>query len=110
MGNFWREWDPWNRVDDVLRTMYIMMNAPEDWDARGADAKFRAAAGTASPMQWHRGQDIMDAQDPARLAQTVRQLAQAHAGLRWRRADELNELPYSLPGNVGAGIRRAPPQ
>jgi predicted acylesterase/phospholipase RssA len=84
VGALMRELDPVVRLDDVMRTMYIMMHAPVDWESRTADAKFRAIPGNYSPMQWHNGAEIARAQESEHLDRVVARLQASYRALRWR--------------------------
>jgi len=87
VGALLREFDPVVRLDDCLRTMYIMMHAPVDWESRTADAKFRAIPGSYSPMQWHSGSAIARAQASDHLDRVVARLQASYRSLRWRQHD-----------------------
>lgn len=85
LGSLLRELDPIVRLDDCMRTMYIMMHAPVDWESRTADAKFRAIPGNYSPMQWHNGAEIARAQvEGDHLERVVARLQASYRALRWR--------------------------
>jgi predicted acylesterase/phospholipase RssA/CRP-like cAMP-binding protein len=80
-----REVEPIVRIDDCLRTMYLMMHAPDDWGARTADAKFRAIPGNYSPMRWTGGAAIAEAQRSEHLEAVVARLQASYRALRWQR-------------------------
>lgn len=111
LGVLLREVEPIVRVDDCLRTMYLMMHAPDDWGARTADAKFRAIPGNYSPMRWSGGAAIAEAQRGEHLEAVVARLQTSYRALRWqRRAPEtqrLAERPPALEFIPGVELQRA---
>jgi predicted acylesterase/phospholipase RssA/CRP-like cAMP-binding protein len=90
-GPLWEmvtEMEPVVRLDDCLRTMYIMMHAPVDWETRPADAKFRAIPGAYSPMQWNNGKEITAAYEKEEgrkyVDRAVARLKASYDALSWQ--------------------------
>ncbi len=88
-----REFDPVVRMDDALRSGYMMMHSPADWTARTADAKYQARTVGYTFPDWAHGDEIrrqaLEGPGRADLVRAARQLRRRMDAMRWQRDEDM---------------------